>query len=137
MAPYHGECLCGDVKITIKNEPQGSCVCFCKDCAKLSSGPGGACIVVKEEDIETKGKMSTYVTTKVVSGKPKTFYVCSHCFTGIMGNAEGQPDIVTVKLGLFSTEDQLKLFPQGGFMDDSKTAYTKKLSEFLGKQITA
>ncbi|CAN6624074.1 hypothetical protein TRVA0_009S02784 [Trichomonascus vanleenenianus] len=132
MAPYQGECICGDVKITIKNEPQGSCVCFCEDCATASSGPGEAILVVNEEDIETKGKMATYVTTKVASGKPKTFYFCARCFTGIMANAEGQPGVATVRLGTFSTEDQLKLFPQSGYMDDAKTAYTKKLCEFLG-----
>ena len=82
-----GECLCGNIKLTILNKPdlfknRNGHMCFCANCRKFSGCAGSNNMVVEHDNVKVsdpKGLLKTYEDSKTGSGKmtPRSF--CSNC----------------------------------------------------------
>ncbi|KAJ9091753.1 hypothetical protein QFC19_008963 [Naganishia cerealis] len=67
----HGQCLCGAVKLTIKEDQKAQIACHCLDCQRASGGPYTTNVVVPDDLIEIEGKTKSY-TSKADSGNMET-----------------------------------------------------------------
>lgn len=63
---YNGSCFCGEVRFTVKGEPEAMGYCHCESCRHWSAGPVNAFTLWKPEALEvTQGadKIGTYNKT--------------------------------------------------------------------------
>ncbi|KAF2172513.1 hypothetical protein M409DRAFT_17746 [Zasmidium cellare ATCC 36951] len=82
-----GECLCGNIKVTIINKPKlfeerNGHQCFCSNCRKFSGCAGSNNMVIEQENVrvsDPKGFLKTYEDSNTGSGKmtPRSF--CGNC----------------------------------------------------------
>ena len=73
-----GQCGCGNVKYTIKDEPLFTQACHCKDC-KISTGSSFVIhTMVLDKDLEVKGDVAS-IELPTGSGKGVNAYFCIIC----------------------------------------------------------
>ena len=73
-----GQCQCGNVKYTIKDEPLFTQACHCKDC-KISTGSSFVIhTMVLDKDLEVKGDVAS-IELPTGSGKGVNAYFCIIC----------------------------------------------------------
>lgn len=69
---YRGSCFCGEVRFTVKGEPEAMGYCHCESCRHWSAGPVNAFTLWKPDALEvTQGadKLGTYNKTSASSRK--------------------------------------------------------------------
>lgn len=82
-----GECLCGNIKVTIVNKPdlfkkRNGHQCFCSNCRKFSGCAGSNNMVIEQEHVQVsdpKKFLKTYEDSNTGSGlmTPRSF--CGNC----------------------------------------------------------
>ncbi|KAH7381164.1 Mss4-like protein [Phaeosphaeria sp. MPI-PUGE-AT-0046c] len=80
-APYYGECLCGDVHVTIPSEPQAIMTCACDHCRKNAGGTHQVIGKFLSRGVEIKGQdsIATFHHSDTGSGSPKQKHFCQKC----------------------------------------------------------
>lgn len=99
---YHGNCLCGQVKLEIHGPIESIIHCHCSQCRK-SSGTAYATngFVAVEDLVITAGEesMTFYETSP---GKKRHF--CKVCASPVFSSNEEVPEKVRVRLGIMDSD---------------------------------
>lgn len=82
-----GECLCGNIKVTISNKPnpfkeRNGHQCFCSNCRKITGCAGSNNMDIESENVPVsvpKGFLKTYQDSNTGSGKMTSRPFCSNC----------------------------------------------------------
>ena len=56
---HTGQCLCGDIRFTINEVPQGARMCWCRDCQRIASGSATVNVLFPEAAVRYVGEMTT------------------------------------------------------------------------------
>ncbi|OAK96916.1 hypothetical protein IQ06DRAFT_282456 [Phaeosphaeriaceae sp. SRC1lsM3a] len=80
-APYHGECLCGAVQVSIPSEPQAVLTCACEHCRKNAGSSYQVIGKFSSHGVEIHGQdsIATFWHSDTGSGSPKQKYFCQKC----------------------------------------------------------
>ena len=96
-AKLQGGCHCGAVRYAIAGEPEGSMICHCQTCRRVSGGVAVAWISVAEEALTfTRGAPAKYASSPHVERQ-----FCAACGTQLTYRRTDEPygvDIATVTL---------------------------------------
>ena len=57
---HTGQCLCGQVHLTITAEPLGARICWCRDCQYLASGSPTVNVLFPVEAVRYEGEITTF-----------------------------------------------------------------------------
>eukprot|EP00931_Biecheleriopsis_adriatica_P042105 TRINITY_DN23994_c0_g2_i2.p1 TRINITY_DN23994_c0_g2~~TRINITY_DN23994_c0_g2_i2.p1 ORF type:complete len:231 (+),score=43.69 TRINITY_DN23994_c0_g2_i2:674-1366(+) len=77
-----GSCMCGEVRLVIKNAPSLVGVCHCQGC-RMWTGSFGLCSVIcRQADVDVKGELVTFYDDGVNRKN------CAKCFSCIMASHE-------------------------------------------------
>ena len=95
-----GQCLCGDLKYEIANEPAMTGVCHCKNCQRQAGSAFSTLAGVPKEDFTfTAGEPTLYADSDTNSGNTVERYFCGRCGSPIYSAIPGQPDTYFLKTG--------------------------------------
>lgn len=73
-----GGCFCGQVRFTIKGEPVGARMCWCRDCQRIASGSATVNVLFPEEAVTYQGEITTLRRT-AESGNTVERGFCPKC----------------------------------------------------------
>ena len=105
----HGECLCGEIKISIEGTPLRMGQCHCRDCQKSSGGGHASLVFMLEKDTKIKGDAAGYdVITD--SGNTSTRSFCATCGSRVFGRNTLRPGVIAIAVGIL--EDRSWYKPQ-------------------------
>ena len=62
-----GSCLCGETIFLLKGKPEGTAVCHCDDCKKLTSSAFSIVAGYKKENVEFLAKTHLKLYTTIVN----------------------------------------------------------------------
>ena len=102
-APYHGGCLCGAVRYTLKARPLTVSACHCIDCKRLTGATNNLSVTVLRDQLEHSGDTAAYRKT-ADSGRQADVVRCAKCGTRLWHEPHAAPD---------------RAFLMGGTLDDS------------------
>lgn len=97
-APYTGRCSCGSVSARIDGEPLFVRQCWCRQCQKLTGGPGTTNAAFMAADIALTGELARHDYT-AASGNAYTQWFCPNCGNPVMAQTSGRPGGRTIRLG--------------------------------------
>ena len=97
-APYTGRCACGSVTATISGEPLAVRQCWCRQCQKLTGGPGTVNALFLHKDITLSGDLARSEYT-AASGNAYAQLFCPNCGNPVLGDSSGRPHARIVRLG--------------------------------------
>ena len=106
-APYTGRCQCGAVTAKIKGEPLLVAECWCRQCQKLTGGPGTTNARFNLDDIEMSGELASLDYT-AASGNSYSQMFCPKCGNPVMAKSSGRPTARTLRLGFLDAGHGLK-----------------------------
>ena len=95
MDPYTGGCLCGDVRITAKGEPDRVGLCHCLDCRKHHGALFYAAAIFPENAVTIEGETRDY------QGR----HFCPRCGSSVYARCGNE---IEVHLGTLDEPNQLK-----------------------------
>ena len=109
MVKAVGQCLCGQLKISVDGDPVVMVHCCCTDCQKASGGGHMSNARFRKEDVTITGEYATFgVVAK--SGNTNYRHFCPTCGGRGFGTNSGRPGLVNVSVGIF--EDSSWFEPQ-------------------------
>ncbi|KAM0268874.1 hypothetical protein ACHAQH_009899 [Verticillium albo-atrum] len=76
-----GQCLCGDIKITITGDPVAAALCHFQDCRRTSGSAFGINWVVPGPQLAVSEGTPAEYTAPTKSGNPVTNHFCGRCGT--------------------------------------------------------
>jgi hypothetical protein len=88
-----GQCLCGQVRLTIDAEPLGCRMCWCRDCQRIASGSATVNVLFPETAVHYEGEISTFEMI-ADSGNSVSRGFCPSCGAQLYSkttNPAGQP----------------------------------------------
>ena len=124
-----GQCLCGNVKLTIASEPIRMAQCHCDDCRKLSGTGHVSNAFFKESDVEITGETHSYDST-TDSGSIVTRYFCPICGSRLFGSNSASENIIGISVGTLDDSSWFK--PDFIVYNKSKPAW-----DFMDKNVPA
>ncbi|CAF1376307.1 unnamed protein product [Rotaria sordida] len=105
MSSTTGECLCGQIKISIAKEVLDGdgkiCLCHCKSCRQATGSIASTNIIVPESTVKITGQPKIYHHSKTDSGKTVQSAFCDNCGSPIYSSTPSLPGAWIVKMGLF------------------------------------
>ena len=134
-------CACGDVKVTVKGEPQICWACHCDDCQRATGSIALFAAMYLEEDIVSiEGSTTTFDNFPKYPGAEK--YFCKTCGTTVHWiNPVASPGMHMIAPGCF--EDPNFLGPQMVFQTQYRPEWcpefksvTQSFEGFLGDEGT-
>ena len=78
MTTHRGQCLCGQVRLTIDAEPLGARMCWCRDCQRIASGSATVNVLFPEAAVRYEGAVATIRLT-ADSGNTVERGFCPRC----------------------------------------------------------
>lgn len=93
-----GHCLCGAVSFTLKQAPQMTGQCHCKDCQRASGTGHMSLAFFSRDDVELKGETGSFAV-KADSGNINTRHFCPKCGGRIFGENSARPGMVGIAVG--------------------------------------
>ncbi len=93
-----GQCLCGEVKYTIKGEPAWMAQCHCKDCQRASGTGHASLAFFKEEQLEIEGEVVSF-GVEADSGNTNVRHFCPKCGSRLFSTNSGRPGMKGVAIG--------------------------------------
>jgi hypothetical protein len=58
--PHTGQCLCGQIRLTIDADPVGARMCWCRDCQYIASGSPSVNVLFPEDAVQFDGELGKY-----------------------------------------------------------------------------
>lgn len=100
-----GECLCGQIKVVIKNEALNATdrtyVCRCRNCRQTSGSTASTGVIAPDALVEITGEPKIYQDTKTDSGTSIKRAFCGNCGSPIYTSSPTMVGVRIFKLGLF------------------------------------
>ena len=123
---YHGSCLCGAVKFTIKNNIKDIVCCHCSLCRKAQGSAFATNGNVPLKDFTfLSGEINL---TPYKSSETQIKLFCKSCGSPIMSKNTLTPDTIRVRLG--TIESDIKETPEAHVFVDSKANW-EQISDTL------
>ncbi|KAJ1027056.1 hypothetical protein NDA18_003073 [Ustilago nuda] len=104
MPPLNGSCLCGNIKITVKDGglPLKPVICRCTNCQQTAGAPYSLVAILPEEHVEITGEPKAYKDTTPDSGNHSSRRFCGECGSPIQTVATSRPSTAIIKMGMFA-----------------------------------
>jgi hypothetical protein len=94
-------CSCGQLSLTVTEEPIRISVCHCLACQRRTGSVFGAQARFRIDVVEVKGRSQKYVRVGD-EGNRIVFNFCPQCGATVHWQIEGQEDIIAVAVGAFA-----------------------------------
>ena len=94
-------CSCGQLGLTVSEEPLRVAVCHCLACQRRTGSVFGVQARFRRAATETSGKSSRYVRNGDEGGQA-TFHFCPRCGATVYYELDAYPDDVAVPVGAFA-----------------------------------
>ena len=107
MAPYLGQCLCGDVRYRVNKEPLTVYACHCTECQRRTGSAFAISMIVRRDDVEVLAGEATGYFAALPDGRTKSGQMCLACGTRLWGTPIKYPDIRIVQPGTLDQPSQL------------------------------
>ena len=103
----HGQCHCGAIRFEAEVDPESVVICHCTDCQTLSGTAFRVVAPAKAGSFRLlSGRPKEYVKT-AESGNKRVQAFCADCGTPIYAAAQGDTDVVTLRVGAITQRAQL------------------------------
>ena len=99
MAPYLGQCLCGNVRYRVAREPLTVYACHCTECQRRTGSAFAVSMIVRPDDLQLLAGETTAYFAKLPDGRTKSGRMCAACGTRLWGTPTKRPDIRIVQPG--------------------------------------
>jgi hypothetical protein len=106
-APYTAQCACGAISATIKGEPLGVRLCWCRQCQQIAAGGATTNAVFRTADIALAGALASHGFT-AASGNTLTQFFCPSCGTPVYGQSSARLHLASIRLGFLDVGHGLK-----------------------------
>jgi hypothetical protein len=107
LAPYLGNCTCGQVKFRLNSEPLTLYACHCTDCQRRSGGALLLSMWVYRESLEVLEGTPELVSSIANDGRERKNKVCSACQIRLWSEPVNRPKLAILRPG---TLEQAKSF---------------------------
>jgi hypothetical protein len=97
----HAACSCGQLHLTIDDEPSRIAMCHCLECQRRTGAAISNQARFRREQVTIAGNVSAWTRT-AESGNVMTFYFCPICGSTVYWENEGFPGYITVAIGNFA-----------------------------------
>lgn len=94
-----GQCLCGNVHITVSGGPDFSVMCFCQDCQRISGGGSLPQAAFNETNVNLTGRIKTHQWASD-AGNTVTLGFCDECGSPIYKSTSKMPGSYFISVGL-------------------------------------
>lgn len=105
MSSITGQCLCGQITVSVTEEVMNNAdniaACHCKNCCRAGGCVGSINVVAPENAVEITGEPSIYEDGDTGSGTPLQRAFCGTCGSPIFTASPNTPGVQVIKLGLF------------------------------------
>ncbi|KAL4935182.1 hypothetical protein BDV06DRAFT_217604 [Aspergillus oleicola] len=105
MFSYQGHCICGNIKLSLKEQPPNSLRCYCGNCAR-SGGGSSINYVVDEPECaieDANASLKTFHDTLTASGNTVERQFCVNCGSPVVTRSPKYPGKALIKASLFDT----------------------------------
>jgi len=94
-------CSCGQLSVTVIEEPIRVSICHCLACQRRTGSVFGAQARFRSGAVEAKGHSQQYVRVGD-EGHRIVFHFCPHCGATVHYQIEGSEDFIAVPVGAFA-----------------------------------
>ena len=101
MTTRRAACSCGELYLTIEDEPSRISMCHCLACQRRTGAVISNQARFRGEQVTVTGKATTWTRT-AESGHTLTFHFCPICGSTVYWDNDGFPGTVTVAIGNFA-----------------------------------
>ena len=95
-------CSCGQLSVTVAEEPIRVSICHCLACQRRTGSVFGAQARFRRGAVEVKGQSQKYVRVGDEEGRRIVFHFCPHCGATVHYQIEGYEDVIAVPVGAFA-----------------------------------
>jgi hypothetical protein len=115
-------CSCGQLRLTVSEEPIRVSICHCLACQRRTGSVFGAQARFPRRAVQVSGDSSSYVRTGD-EGSRTTFHFCPKCGATVHYSSEGHEEYVAVPVGAFA---------EPGFPAPSFSVYEERMHSWVG-----
>jgi hypothetical protein len=101
MITRHAACSCGQLHLTIEDEPSRISLCHCLACQRRTGAVISNQARFRLDQVTFAGKSTQWMRT-AESGNAMTFHFCPTCGSTVFWENEGFPGFITVAIGNFA-----------------------------------
>ena len=94
-------CSCGQVSVSVSEEPIRVSICHCLECQRRTGSVFGAQARFRTQAVEVKGQSQEYVRDGD-EGNRIIFHFCPKCGSTVYWSFKGREDFVAVAVGAFA-----------------------------------
>lgn len=105
--PASGQCQCGQVQYTLKEQPYVAYTCHCKACRQLTSSAFTLCAQVPAEAIVITAGSPQQRVRVAESGNELATSFCPHCGSALFAQNSARPRIKTIFAGTLDRDTDL------------------------------
>jgi len=106
--PYTGQCMCGETRYRLNEEPVTVYACHCTDCQKRSGGAFGISLWAPRNAMEVIQGEAPRHSVPTSDGRMRHFRICRRCLTKLWSEPERRPDLAIVRGGTLDDTSWLK-----------------------------
>lgn len=117
---HSGQCLCGDVRISVEGDALGARTCWCRTCQKFGGGNGTTNAFFRADAISTTGALSWFENV-ADSGNTTNRAFCPRCGSHIFTKGSAAPDFCGIRVSIL--DDSSAFAPQAIIWTDSAPAW--------------
>ena len=103
-----GQCLCGQIKLTINDDNAEVDVCHCKNCQLQSGSAYAPFLAVALDNLSVGGDPKCFADSDTVSGRTVRRYFCGDCGSPAYVVVERAPNTAYVFTGLLDQTSDLR-----------------------------
>jgi hypothetical protein len=122
MSLRSASCSCGQLSLTVSEEPIRVSICHCLACQRRTGSVFGAQARFSRDAVQISGESSTYVRVGDEGSRIK-FYFCPKCGATVHYSTEGYEEHVAVPVGAFA---------EPGFPAPSFSVYEERMHCWVG-----
>jgi hypothetical protein len=105
MNSVTGECLCGQISVSVTREAfnatDNTCLCHCKNCRQCGGALASIVAIIPDSAVKITGQPKIYLDGNTTSGASVQRAFCSNCGCPIYTVPPSLPGCKIIKLGLF------------------------------------
>jgi hypothetical protein len=122
MTLRSASCSCGELRLTVSEEPLRVSICHCLACQRRTGSVFGAQARFPKHAVQVSGQSSAYVRVGD-EGSRSTFHFCPKCGATVHYTSEGNEEHVAVPVGAFA---------EPGFPAPSFSVYEERMHPWIG-----
>lgn len=103
-----GQCLCGQIKITINDENTVLDICHCRNCQLQSGSAYVPFLAVALDNLAVSGDLECFIDDDTVSGRKVRRYFCGDCGSPAYVVVERAPETAYLFSGLLDQTADLR-----------------------------